>query len=38
MKNTKTIMFALIGLTLTFSAGIVMYSGMAEINPIEYII
>ncbi len=38
MKNTKTIMFALIGLTLTFGAGIAMYSGMVEIKPIEYII
>ncbi len=38
MKSTKTIMFALIGLTLTFGAGIAMYSTMAEIKPMEYII
>ena len=31
-------MFALIGMTLTFIAGIVMYSSMAEIKPMEYII
>lgn len=38
MKNTKTILFALIGLTITFGAGIAMYSTMAEIKPIEYLI
>ena len=38
MKNTKTIMFAIIGLTLTFGAGIAIYSTMTEIKPIEYII
>ncbi|RKY92384.1 MAG: hypothetical protein DRQ01_06375, partial [Ignavibacteriae bacterium] len=31
-------MLALIGLTLTFGAGIAMYSTMAEIKPMEYII
>jgi len=38
MKSTKTIILALIGLTLTFGAGIAMYSTMAEIKPMEYII
>ena len=38
MKNTKIIMLAIIGLTLTFGAGIAIYSTMAEIKPIEYII
>ena len=38
MKNTKTIIFAIIGLTLTFAAGIAVYSTMSEIKPIEYII
>jgi hypothetical protein len=38
MKNTKATMFALIGGTLTFGAGIAVYSTMAEIKPIEYII
>lgn len=38
MRNTKTILFALIGLTVTFGAGITMYSTMVEIKPIEYLI
>jgi hypothetical protein len=38
MKSTKTMMFFLIGLTLTFVVGIAVYSTMAEIKPIEYII
>jgi hypothetical protein len=36
MKSSKTIMLILIGLTLSFSAAIIMYSTMAEIKPIEY--
>jgi uncharacterized membrane protein len=38
MKTTKATMFALIGGTLTFAAGIAVYSIMSEIKPIEYII
>jgi 1,4-dihydroxy-2-naphthoate octaprenyltransferase len=38
MKKTKLIMFAIIGLTITFGAGIAVYSTMSEIKPIEYII
>jgi peptidoglycan/LPS O-acetylase OafA/YrhL len=38
MKSTKTMIIALISLTLTFVAGVAMYSTMSEIKPIEYII
>lgn len=38
MNNTKILMLAIIGGTLTFVAGIAIYSTMAEIKPIEYII
>jgi len=38
MKNTKTVVFALIGLTITFGAGIAMYSTVAEIKVIDYLI
>lgn len=38
MKKTKTTMFILIGLTLTFAAGVGMYSTMTALKPIEYVI
>ena len=38
MKNLKTLLAVLIGLTITFAGGIAMYSTMAEIKTIEYVI
>jgi len=38
MKNTKTLLFILIGLTLTFVIGIAMYSTVAEIKIMDYVI
>jgi uncharacterized membrane protein YuzA (DUF378 family) len=38
MKKTRTILYLLIGLTVTFVVGITMYSTVAEIKPIEYLI
>lgn len=38
MKNTKVLLIILIGLTLTFFGGVVVYSTQAEIKVVEYAI
>lgn len=38
MRNKKIVLFALIGLTLTFITGIAFYSTMAELMPVDYVI